>query len=98
MTYTSILFIQFLASRSEQFARLAFMTADLVERHAKIRHLLLQLLAVRCQYQEELAQLRRGVSGRLVHVDQLLDLRQRQTQPLATQSELESGTVALRID
>ncbi|WP_408529341.1 PH domain-containing protein [Paraburkholderia nemoris] len=43
-------------------------------------------------------QLRHGVGRRLVDVEQIADLRQREAEPLAAQRELQTSSIAARID
>src|SRR6185503_6136706 len=60
--------------------------------------LLQQACAVLLEHGEEALELRPLVAPRLVHVDQLADLGQRQAEALAAQRELEAGAVARRVD
>ena len=58
----------------------------------------LELPAVLGEHGEEGLQLRPGIGRGIVQVDQLLDLLQRQAEPLAAQRELQPRAVALRVD
>uniref|UniRef100_UPI0038BB9DC1 PH domain-containing protein n=1 Tax=Paraburkholderia sediminicola TaxID=458836 RepID=UPI0038BB9DC1 len=51
-----------------------------------------------CHRGKEGVQLRYGVGRRLVDVEQIADLRQREAEPLAAQREFQAGAVAARID
>src|SRR6187455_1470489 len=77
----------------EQPARLALLRAHLAERGLQVGHLSLEQTAVLHEHDQELVELRLGVARRLVHVDKLLDLGQRQAETLAAQRELEAGAV-----
>src|SRR6185436_19751367 len=71
---------------------------DLGELRLDVGALLQQARLVRLEHGEEALELRPLVAPRLVHVDQLADLRQRQAEALAAQRELEAGAVARRVD
>src|SRR3990167_2635027 len=87
-----------LLGRGQQLAAARLVQRQLVERDPDVVELLLELLAVCRQRAEKGVELRRGVALGVVHRHQLLDLLQRETQPLAAQRELEPGAVAPAVD
>src|ERR1041385_1443382 len=62
---------------------------DLGQLRLYVGALLLEARLVRLEHREEALELRPLVAPRLVHVDQLADLREREPQALAAQRELE---------
>src|SRR3989442_5484317 len=71
---------------------------DLGELRLDVGALLQQALAVGSEHLAEALELRPLVAPRLVHVDQLADLGERQAEALAAQRELEARAVARRVD
>src|SRR5882672_5359111 len=85
-------------STLELFADPFFERLDLGKLRFDVGALLQEARAVRLEHGEEALELRPLVASRLVHVDQLADLREREPQALAAQGELEAGAVARRVD
>src|SRR5262245_31111766 len=85
-------------STLELLADSLFERLDLGKLRLDVGALLDQVLLVRLEHREEALELRPLVAPRLVHVDQLADLGQRQTEPLAAQGELEARAVPRRVD
>src|SRR3954469_12355906 len=71
---------------------------NLGELRLDVGALLQQALAVRLEHLAETLELRPLVAPGLVHVDQLADLGERESQALAAQRELEARAVAQRVD
>src|SRR5207302_10403075 len=71
---------------------------DLGELRLDVGALLQQALPVIGEHLAKALELRPLVAPGLVHVDQLADLGERQSQALAAQRELEPGAVARRVD
>src|SRR5262245_23064630 len=85
-------------STLELLADSLFERLDLGKLRLDVGALLDQVLLVRLEHREEALELRPLVAPRLVHVDQLADLGQREPEALAAQRELEARAVARRID
>src|SRR5882762_5249757 len=71
---------------------------DFGEMRLDVGALLQQAAAVRLQHLAKALELRPLVASRLVHVDQLADLGERQAEALAAQRKLEPRAVAQRVD
>jgi hypothetical protein len=83
---------------ADQRAAARLVLRDLGQRHLDVVQLLLQLAAMIAQHDQEGLQLRPLVAARFVHVDELLDLLQRQPEPLAAQRQLQARAVAVGVD
>src|SRR5579859_7347624 len=86
------------APRAEALADALLERGDLRQLGLEVAALLLQQRLVLLEHGEEARQLRALVASRLVHVDQLANLRQRQAEPLAAQRQLQARAVAQGVD
>ena len=85
-------------SRLQHAARRALVREHLVERRAQVGQARFEVGALAREHVDEAAQLALAVALGLVHVDQLLHLRELEAESLAAQREREPGAVARRED